>query len=386
MIQLSKPDITEKEINATIDVLKSWWLALWSKLKKFEKKWAEIANTKYASAVNSWTSWLHLIVHSLWIWKNDAVFVPSFTFIASVNCFIYEWAFPIFTDIEEDTYNIDSKWIENYIEKKCIFNNNILKDKETWKIIKAIVWVHIFWHPFDIDNILKICKKYNLYLIEDSAEAIWSEYKWKKCGQFWEASIFAFYPNKQLTTGEGWIITTNNKNYFKLYESLKNQWRWDNMQWLSHNKLWYNYRLSEINASIWIEQMKRLNEIINKRNIIANLYNKLFLQYSDIIKIPTIRDYCTKYSRFIYVIEIKKDIDIKLLIDYLKDNWIQSKNYFSPIHLQEYYIKKYNTKCLELPITNKIYKKTLALPFYNSLQNTKIEYIVDRIITFLQNK
>ena len=386
MIQLASPDITENEINATIDVLKSGWLSLWPKLKEFEKIWAWIANTKYASAVNSWTSWLHLIVKSLWVWKNDAVFVPSFTFIASVNCFVYEWASPIFTDIEEDTYNISVEWIENYINSDCTFDWNILIDNKTWNHIKAIVWVHVFWHPFDIDWILEVCKKYNLYLIEDSAESIWSEYKWKKCGQFWEASIFAFYPNKQLTTWEGWIITTNNESYFNLYESLKNQWRWDNMQWLSHDKLWYNYRLSEIGAAIWIEQMKRLDEIIDKRDKIAFLYDKWFSGYSDIVKIPTIKDYCTKYSRFVYVIEIKKNIDIGLIIDYLKDNWIQSKNYFSPIHLQDFYINNYNTKELYLPITSKISKKTLALPFYNSLQKDKIEYIVDRIVTFLQNK
>ena len=383
MINLSKPDITEKEINSTIEVLKSWWLALWPKLKEFESLWANIANTKYASAVNSWTSWLHLIVKSLWIWNNDAVFVPSFTFIASVNCFIYEWASPIFVDIEEDTYNLDPKYIEKYIEKNCNFDWKKLIDDTTWKHIKAIVWVHIFWHPFDIDEILKICKKYNLFLIEDAAEAIWSEYKWIKCGQFWKASIFAFYPNKQLTTWEWWIITTNNENYYKLYESLKNQWRWDNMQWLSHDKLWYNYRLSEINAAIWIEQMKRLDEIIEKRNNVALKYNNLFKKYNDLVKIPTIKDYCTKYSRFVYVIEIKKDININDIIDFLKENNIQSKNYFSPIHIQEYYINNYNTKDLDLPITNKVSKKTLALPFYNSLEDNEIEYIVNKIIEFL---
>lgn len=383
MIPLSKPDITEKEINATIEVLKSWWLALWPKLKEFEKLGASIANTKYASAVNSGTSWLHLIVKSLWIWENDAVFVPSFTFIASVNCFVYEWAYPIFTDIEEDTYNLDSEWIENYINNNCKFDWERLIDKNTWKHIKAIVGVHVFWHSFDVDSILKICKKYNLYLIEDAAEAIWSEYKWKNCGQFWEASIFAFYPNKQLTTGEGGIITTNNKNYYKLYESLKNQWRWDNMQWLSHDKLWYNYRLSEINATIWIEQMKRLDEIIEKRDNVASLYNKFFEKYSDVVKIPTIKDYCTRYSRFVYVIEIKKDININEMIEFLKNNWVQSKNYFSPIHLQDFYINNYNTKDLELPITNKVVKKTLALPFYNSLQKEEIEYIGEKIISFL---
>ncbi len=386
MIPLSKPDITEKEIKAVIDVLKSWWLALWPKLKEFEKLAAKIANTKFASAVNSWTSWLHLIVKSLWIWKNNAVFVPSFTFIASVNCFIYEWATPIFTDIEEDTYNISVEWIENYIKNNCDFDWKKLIDKKSWKHIKAIVWVHIFWHPFDVDWILKLCKKYNLYLIEDAAEAIWSEYKNKPVWQFWEASIFAFYPNKQITTWEWWVITTNNEKYYKLYESLKNQWRLDDTQWLIHDKLWYNYRMSDINAAIWIEQLKRLDEIIKKRNKVAALYDKEFNKYKDMIKTPTVKNYCTKYSRFAYVIEIKKDINIQNIIKYLKDKWIQTKNYFYPIHLQKFYIENYNTKNLDLPITNKAYKRTLALPFYNSLKEEEIKYIVKEVINSLQDK
>lgn len=384
MIPLSKPDISEKEINAVINTLQSWCLALWPNLKEFEKIWAQVAGTRYASAVNSGTSWLHVIVRALWIWENNAVFCPSFTFVASANCFVYEWAMPIFVDIEEDTYNLDPLFIQNYIDKNCSFDWKILSDNKSWKHIKAIVWVHVWWHPFQIDEIQLICNKYNLFLIEDSAEAIWSEYKWQKVGQSWEASIFAFYPNKQLTTWEGWIITTNNKEHHVLFESLKNQWRWDNRQWLSHDKLWYNYRLSEVNASLWIEQLKRLDEIIKKRNTVASKYDQLFKKYPNIIQIPTIKSYCTLYSRFVYVIEIKKDVEISDLILFLGRKGIQSKNYFSPVHLQEYYINTFKTNTCNLPVTNRVSQRTLAIPFYNSLQEEDINYIVETIVTFLQ--
>ena len=366
-ISLSKPDITENEINAVIEVLKSWHLALWPKWKEFEKIVSEFTWTNYASAVCNWTCWLHLIVKSLWIWFNDAVFVPSFTFIASVNCFIFEWAFPIFVDIEKDTYNLDTNYILKYIENETTFSDWKLIDNKTKKHIKAIVWVHVFGHPFDVDAILEICEKFNLFLIEDAAEALWSEYKWKKCWQFWEASIFAFYPNKQITTWEWWIITTNNLNYYKLYESLKNQWRWEEMQWLTHDKLWYNYRLSDINATIWIEQIKRLDEIINKRTNVANLYKKYLWKYSNIIKLQTQKDYCTKLSLFVYVIEILVNINIIDVIEKLGKVWIQSKNYFSPIHLQKFYKDNYWFNEWLLPITEEISKKTLAIPFYNNL-------------------
>ena len=384
MINLSSPDVWKEEIEAMTKVINSWQLALWPNLKEFEKSCTTIAWTKYASSVNSWTSGLHLIVKALWLNNSHAVFVPSFTFIASVNCFVYEWAHPIFVDIEEETYNLDPKWINNFIKNNCTFDWNKLIDKNSNKHIKAIVWVHIFWHVFQIDEILEICKKYNLYLIEDAAESIWSEYKWKKCWQFWEASIFAFYPNKQLTTWEWWVITTNNKKYFDLFESLKNQWRWSNMQWLSHDKLWYNYRMSEINASIWIEQIKKLNNIIKKRNIVANYYAQYLWKYNNIISLPVKKNYCTQLSRFVFVIEIKKEINIKNIIAYLKNNWIQSKNYFEPVHLQEYYKNKFWFNEGLLPNTESISKKTLAIPFYNNLQEEETKYISNKIITFLK--
>lgn len=385
MIPLALPDISEKEINAVVDVLKSWHLALWPKLKEFEEVISKRTWAKYASAVCNWTAGLHLIVKSLWIGENDAVFVPSFTFISSVNCFVFEWAYPLFVDIEEDTYNLDPEFIIDYISKNTTFENGVLTDIKTKKHIKAIVGVHVFGHPFNIDAILEICNKYNLYLIEDSAEALWSEYKGKKCGIFWEASIYAFYPNKQFTTWEWWIITTNNEKYYKLFESLKNQWRWSDMQWLSHDKIWYNYRLSDINAAVWVEQIKRFDEILEKRENVVNLYEKYFEWYSELVRLPIKKEYCTKLVVFVYVIQILVDIDINFIIEKLAELWIQSKNYFSPIHLQKIYIDKYWFNEGLLPITEKIAKRTLAIPFYNNLKEDQIEYIVEKIISLLKS-
>lgn len=379
-IWLAKPDITDLEINAVIETMKSWQLGLWPKLKIFEEKISIIAGTKFASAVCNWTCWLHLIVKALEIWPNDAVFVPSFTFIASANCFVYEWAYPIFIDIEPDTYNLDIQFIEKYIKENTEFTNGKLIDKKTNKHIKWIVGVHVFGHPFDIDPVLNICKKYNLYLIEDAAEAIWSQYKWHPCGQFWEASIFAFYPNKQITTGEWGIITTNNQEYFTLFESLKNQGRSTSMQRLTHERIWYNYRLSDINASIWIVQTERLNEIIEKRENVAKIYTKYLWKYTNLVKLPIQKEYCTKLSRFVFVVEILTDKDINIIINDLHDAGIQSKNYFSPIHLQKIYMEMFGTKEWLLPVTEKIAKKTLSLPFFNTLSEEEIKYICEKLI------
>lgn len=384
MIHLSKPYLWRKEALAVYKVLKSWQLCFWPKLKEFEDRCAKVAGTSYACAVNSGTSWLHLIIRALWIWDWDAIFTPSFTFIASCNCALYEWAKPILIDIEPHVFSIDPEAVENYIESFCTFENGKLVETSSGKHIKALIGVDVFWHPCDIDWLMAICQKYNLYFIEDAAESIWSEYKNKPCWWFGHASIFAFYPNKQLTTWEWGVITTNDKELFDLVSSMKNQWRSSNMQWLSHDKLWYNYRLSDINAAIGVEQLKKLETIIMKRNKIAWWYDDAFATAKDYVETPRILPACTKLSRFVYVIQLKKNIEIDRVIQYLKDKGIQSKNYFTPVHLQKFYQDELWYKEWDLPVTERISKTTLALPFHSSLKRKHVQFIASTLINYLQ--
>ena len=253
-IPLSKPDITQSEKKAVLEVLNTSHLSLGKKHIEFQDKVADFVGSKYAVAVNSGTSGLHLIIRALGIGRGDEVITAPFSFIASSNAILYEGAKPVFIDIDKNTSNIDVSKIEEKITPKT----------------KAILAVDVFSHPADWDALGKIAKKHNLFLIEDSAEALGSEYKGKKCGSFGDAAIFAFYPNKQITTGEGGMIITNNKNIADMCKSMANQGRKvENGKWLEHIRLGYNYRLDEMSCALGIAQIARIDEILKKRSQVA---------------------------------------------------------------------------------------------------------------------
>ena len=365
MIPLSRPDITGKERKAVLEVLKTPNLSLGPKLKEFEEKIAKYVEVKYAVAVNSGTSALHLIIRALGIKDGDEVITTPFSFIASANCILYERAKPVFVDIDEKTLNIDTTKIENKITKKT----------------KAILVVDVFGHPANWDGLEKIAKKYKLYLIEDSAEALGSEYKGKKCGSFGEASILSFYPNKQITTGEGGMVLTNNKKIADFCRSTANQGRKvKSGKWLEHIQLGYNYRLDELSCALGIAQLKRIDEILKKREKVAKMYSKRLGEFSE-IEIPYVSP-DVKMSWFVYVIRISKKYsqqDRDKIIKAMAQKGIQCRIYFQSIHLQPFYKKLYNYKPGDFPICENASQRTIALPFYNNLKEKEINYVVKNL-------
>lgn len=371
-IPLSKPDITDLERKAVLGVLKTPNLSLGPKLKEFEEKIAKYAGVKYAVAVNSGTSALHLIIRALGIKDGDEVITTPFSFIASANCILYERAKPVFADIDEKTLNIDPSKIEEKITKKT----------------KAILGVDVFGYPADWDKLKKIAKKNNLFLIEDSAEALGSEYKGKKCGSFGEAAIFGFYPNKQITTGEGGVVVTNNRGIAELCCSMRDQGRQKGGGWHFYQRLGYNHRLSDINCALGIAQMNRIKEIFNKREKVANMYNERLRDFSE-LEIPYINPNI-KMSWFVYVVRLNKEYSQKdrdKIIKEMSKRGIQTSNYFPCIHLQPFYRKMFGYKSGDFPIAESISQRTIALPFYNNLKEKEIDYIVrnlEGIITKLK--
>ena len=363
-VPLSKPDITNLEIDAVNKVLKTPHLSLGKKYIEFQDLVAKFTGVKYAVATNSGTSALHLIIRALGIKNGDEVITTPFSFIASSNCIIYEGAKPVFVDIDKQTFNIDPKLIEGAITKKT----------------KAILAVDVFSHPAQWDELKKIAKKHKLFLIEDSAEALGSEYKKKKCGSFGDAGVFAFYPNKQITTGEGGMIVTNNKKIADLCKSMSNQGRKiGNGKWLEHVRLGYNYRLDEMSCAMGIAQMSRISEIVSKRNRVANLYNKK-LSGIEKIQIPFYsKD--AKLSWFVYVVLLSEELSKKrdYIISQMAKASIQCSNYFQPIHLQLFYKKEFGYKRGDFPVSETIGKRTLALPFFNDLSESQIDYVVDSL-------
>lgn len=371
-IPLSNASISKEDIDEVLNVLKSGRLALGPYLEKFEDIVAKYIGIKYAVAVNSGTSALHLILKSLSFQEGDIILVPSFTFIASANVALFEKGIPVFIDIEKDTGNIDPDALEEFME--MVYSG---KTKYDPKKVKFLMAVDIFGHPLNWEKIIKIAEKYNIQIIEDSCEALGSEYKGKKCGTFGKAGAFAFYPNKQITTGEGGIIVTNDEEIAHLSRAMRNQGRTNN-GWLSHEIIGYNYRLDEMSAALGYSQMKKIDYIIEKRNKVAMYYNKIL----DFVEIPTIKDYVTKMSWFVYVIKLPEGVDINKVIKYLSENGIESRNYFSPVHLQPLY-RNLGYKEGMLPITEELSKRTLAIPFYTDLkkdEQDKVAYYLKKSI------
>ena len=370
-IPLSSPDITQKEIEIINQVLSTPFLSIGPKIQEFEQKIANFVGTKYAIAVNSGTSGLHLCVRSLDIKDEDEVITTPFSFIASANCVLFERAKPVFVDINEDTLCIDVNKIEEKITKRT----------------KAILPVHVFGHSCQMDRVAEIAKKYNLGVIEDAAEAIGSEYKGKKVGSFGDCGVFAFYPNKQITTAEGGMIVTNDEKIAKLCQSMRNQGRDETDSWLSHSRLGYNYRMTELSAALGITQIDRIDEILKKRQEVADNYNEKLSKIKG-IKIPYVGP-DVKMSWFVYVIRLDEKIfsreDRDEIIKLLRQKGINCRDYFPPIHLEPFYVEMFGFRQKDFPITEMVSNSTIALPFYNNLTKRQVDYICDALGSIVNN-
>ncbi len=370
-IPLSRPDITDRERNAVQEVLKTSSLSLGKKYIEFQDVVAKFAGVKYAVAVNSGTSGLHLIIKALGITKGDEVITTPFSFVASANCILYEDATPVFVDIEAQTLNIDVSKIEAKITKKT----------------KAILAVDVFSHPADWDALQKIARKHKLFLIEDSAEALGSEYKGKKCGSFGDAAVFAFYPNKQITTGEGGMILTNSKKIAEFCQSSANQGRQvKNGKWLEHVRLGYNYRMDEMSAAMGIAQMGRIKEMLLKRKKVAQMYQGRLSNIPG-LEIPY-EGKEVDLSWFVYVVRLSEKLTGKrnAIIKEMAKRGIACSNYFQPIHLQPFYKKEFGCKKGDFPIAENIGARTLALPFFNDITEQEIGFVVKNLKEVLSHE
>jgi perosamine synthetase len=380
-IPLSRPDITQKEINAVNGVLNKPHLSLGPKLAEFEEKFADYIGSKYALAVNSGTSGLHLCVRALDIKDGDLVITTPFSFISSANCLLFEKAEPFFVDVDEKTLNMDNHKLRNKLKKV-----KAGKDR-----LKAVLPVHIFGRPCEMDDILSMAKDYDLKVIEDAAEAVGAEYKdnkenWKKVGTFGDCGIFGFYPNKQMTTGEGGMIVTDHKRIYQLCKSMRNQGRSEKSKWLQHERLGYNYRLSDLNCALGTAQLERINEMLKKRERIANYYNDRLGKIEEII-IPQFEEN-KKISWFVYVVRLKDEFsqrDRNYVLKELRQKGIGCSDYFTPIHLQPFYRKMFGYKKGDFPVTEKVSQRTLALPFYNNLKEEQVDTVCENLIRIIRS-
>ncbi|HYW67818.1 MAG TPA: DegT/DnrJ/EryC1/StrS family aminotransferase [Candidatus Dormibacteraeota bacterium] len=363
-IPLSAPDIQQEDIDAVAAVLRTPRLSLGPQLEEFEHAIARYTGAAHAVGVSSGTAGLHLCIRALGIGEGDEVIVPSFAFIAVANAVRYEKALPVFVDIEPETLNLDPARIEAAITNRT----------------KAILLVHTFGCPAELPAILEIARQHHLCVIEDACEAIGAEFDGRKVGVWGDAGVFGFYPNKQITTGEGGAVVTEDPRIASKLRALRNQGRTDSGDWFEHTELGYNYRLPEMNCALGISQLKRIEAILSRREQIAGKYNER-LQGIENLRLPALEAPRRKLSWFVYVVRLSgslTQIHRDWIMHEMHRRGIACARYFAPIHLQP----AYRSACRPRPdlgVTEFESSRCLALPFFNRLQDAQIADVCENL-------
>ena len=377
-IPLSRPDITDLEIEAVSRVLRSGQLSLGPCLEEFEEKLAAFTGARYAVACNSGTSALHLAVKALGIGSEDEVITSSFSFVASVNCLLFERAVPIFADIDPHTLNLDPALVRALIERDYSWGGGRqhLVNRHTGRRLRAILPVHVFGLPCDMNALATLAREYHLSILEDSCEALGAEFDGRHAGTFGDAGVFAFYPNKQITTAEGGAVVTGDWQIARLCRSLRNQGRDDDSAWLRHIHLGHNYRLSELHSALGVVQLERIDDLLAARARVAAAYSSHLAGVPD-LALPADPP-STQRSWFVYVIRLQGPSASSLrdhLLDGLRRRGIGCAAYFPPIHLQPYFRQYCAAPRQWLPHTEAAGHQCLALPFFSTMTGEQVEEV-----------
>jgi perosamine synthetase len=360
-IPLSQPDIATADIEAVIEVLQTSTLSIGPKIDEFEKGCAKIAGRRYGVGVSSGTAGLHAVMVAAGIKPGDEVITTPFSFVASANCILYCGGTPVFADIDPRTLNLDPDKAAAAITPRT----------------KAIVAVEAFGNPAGMIELEQVAQKNELILIEDACEGFGGQFAKRSIGSFGRAAVFGFYPNKQITTGEGGMIVTDDDVFAEMCRSLRNQGR-EGMNWLAHARLGFNYRLSEINAALGVAQIARLDDILTNRRRVAQAYMERLMTNRYLI-LPTLMD-DTHMSWFVFVVRLNdlfEPGDRDQIIRELRSEGIGCSNYFPPIHLQPYVQQALGTKAGDMPICEYVAARTLALPFFTRMTERQVERVCE---------
>lgn len=358
-IGLSSPDISDAEIAAVADVLRSGRLSLGPKVEEFEAAVAGYCGAKHGIAVSSGTCGLHLLARAMEIGPGDEVITTPFSFVASTNCFLFEGGIPRFVDIDARTWNINVDAMAAAISPRT----------------KVLLPVDVFGVVPPMEKVRALATKHRLRVIEDSCEALGATYRGKKAGTLGDAGVFGFYPNKQITTGEGGLIVTDDDRIAAVCRSMRNQGR-DTMAWLCHDRMGYNYRLADVNCAIGVEQMKRIDAILARRNQVAAWYMQR-LRDEPRLSMQQIPAECG-ISWFVFVVKLADRYDEAArngIIEKLRAAGIGCSNYFAPIHLQKYMMERFGCKRGDYPVCEAVAARTIALPFHAKLSESQVDEV-----------
>ncbi|OGO28140.1 MAG: polysaccharide biosynthesis protein [Chloroflexi bacterium RBG_16_54_18] len=386
-IPMSSPDITNVEREAVAAVLRTPNLSMGSEIEAMESGIREYLGCKHAIAVNSGTAGLHLCVRAAGIGAGDLVLTTPFSFVASTNVLLFERAVPIFLDVDPVTGNLDPSLVQQAAWDLSQGGSPAAewlprKFPDSLAVLKAILPVDVFGQPADMDAILPTAQEFGLKVIEDSCEALGAEYKGRKAGLLGDYGVFGFYPNKQITTGEGGIIVTEDDQDAALMRALRNQGRAPGDTWLQHTHLGYNYRLDEMSAALGRVQLSRLDEMIAKRAAVAAMYLEQLDALSE-VECLSISPNTTRQSWFVFVVRFAAHIDRDHIAMELIKNGIPARPYFTPIHLQPYMVERFDYKPGDFPVTEDLGRRSLALPFSSMMSGNQVERVCATLSSIL---
>jgi dTDP-4-amino-4,6-dideoxygalactose transaminase len=366
-VGLSAPWLDDREEELVVDVLRSGRLSLGPTIDRFEELFAEAVGAPYAAAVSSGTAGLHLLCVTAGIAPRDEVITSPYSFVASANCAIYEGATPVFADVDPRTWTIDPAAVEAAVTPRT----------------KAVVAVDIYGYPSELEELQTICDRHGLVLIDDACEALGARYAGRPVGAQGQDAVFAFYPNKQITTGEGGVVTTHSEATWRLLTSLRNQGRADAGGWLEHARLGFNYRLDDIRAAIGIGQLEKLDAIVEARRKAAARYTRLLAGVDGLLH-PWADDERHVRSWFVYVVKLPPGTDRERVVGELDAAGVQTARYLPCIHLQPYMRDRYGFAEGLCPVAEELSAHTLALPFHARIPEDDQAYVAEALRSALR--
>jgi len=383
LVPMSSPDLSQAERDAVQAVLNTPNLSIGPQVQAFEEFVAERIGVQHAVAVNSGTSGLHACVRALGIEDGDRVITTPFSFVASANILLYERAVPVFVDVDPETGNIDADLVAEAAA-------GLMKGgraAERWlprrgvpdaRRLKALLPVDVFGQPADFDALTPTAQEHGLPILEDSCEALGAEYKGLPAGRLGDVGVFGFYPNKQITTGEGGLVVTDRGDVADMVRALRNQGRAPGDTWLEHTYLGYNYRLDEMSAALGLAQMRRFDELLGKRERVAEWYAEGLASLPQVETLP-MAPTTTRVSWFVYVVRLAPSVDRAGVIRALDEQGIPARPYFAPIHLQKYFVDQFGYQPGDFPVTEDLGRRSLALPFSGVMTREQVDLVCERL-------
>ncbi len=392
---MSSPDLTEAERQAVLDVLNTPALSMGPRIQAFEKAFTDFTGRKFAVGVSSGTTGLHLCVRAAGIGPGDLVLTTPFSFVASTNVLLFENAVPVFVDVDPRTGNMDAGMAAEAARDLAAGGKKAarwLPRKGAERVgatgrspLRALLPVDVFGQPAAWDELQALAGEFGLKVIEDSCEALGAEYKGRKAGTFGDYGVFAFYPNKQITTGEGGVIVTDDAGADGMMRALRNQGRAPGDTWLQHTYLGYNYRLDEMSAALGAAQMLRVEELLLKRERVAGWYGERLAEIPG-VQVPFVEPATTRMSWFVYVVHFDPKIDREALAQRLEKRGIPVRPYFLPIHLQPYMVERFGYREGDFPATEDLGRRGLAVPFSGVMTEAQVETVCRVIREEIQNR